>query len=213
MTLPLSSLVFQAGWPENPSHVTLRITQKFLTASAAALFLSVSAQAEVYRYVDSNGVWHFSSVATDRRYAAINRRRPIRVAPTVDTYDPLIVSAARAHGLPPALVKAVVVAESAFNPVAVSHKGAMGLMQLMPMTAQEMGVREPFQAASNLHGGSRYLRKMHDRYGSWNHALAACNAGPTAVDRYRGIPPFPETRTYVKRVLTYYRQFHGDFAR
>ncbi len=166
----------------------------------------------MYRYVDHNGVWHFSNVATDRRYAAV-RRQVIRQAPKVDTYDAQIVSAARAHGLPPALVKAVVAAESAFDPLAVSHKGAMGLMQLMPQTAEEMGVREPFKAAANIHGGSRYLRQMHDRYGSWSHALAAYNAGPTAVDRYRGIPPYPETRTYVKRVLTYYRQFHGDFPR
>ena len=87
----------------------------------------------------------------------------------------------------------------------------MGLMQLMPATAELMGVEEPFQARQNVQGGTRYLRALHDRFGSWTHTLAAYNAGPSAVDQYRGVPPFAETRQYVKRVLSYYRRYHGDF--
>ncbi|NNL84185.1 MAG: lytic transglycosylase domain-containing protein [Myxococcales bacterium] len=166
----------------------------------------------MFRYVDSAGVTHFTNAPRGRHYAAVVKRKRAVRAPSISKFDALIESAARKQGVPAALVKAVVAAESAFRVDVVSHKGAMGLMQLMPATAEALGVKEPFQAADNIHGGARYLRAMHDRYGSWSHALAAYNAGPRAVDRYRGIPPYRETRTYVKRVLTYYRQFHGDFA-
>ena len=110
-------------------------------------------------------------------------------------------------------MKAVIHAESAFDPHAVSHKGAMGLMQLMPATARSLGVEKPFRVVDNISAGSRYLRMMHERYANWPHALAAYNAGPTAVDRYRGIPPYEETREYVRRVLTYYRRYDAEFRR
>jgi len=101
-----------------------------------------------------------------------------------------------------------------FNAGAVSRKGAQGLMQLMPRTAASLGVEDALHAGDNVRGGTRYLRLMLDRYGDdLSRALAAYNAGPTAVDRYRGVPPYRETRAYVKRVLTYYRHYHGDFSR
>ena len=140
------------------------------------------------------------------RLARGGRRNP-------DTFDPLIVRAARRHGLPPGLVKAVVKAESNFEVAAVSNKGAQGLMQLMPETAEDMGVANPFQAEDNVLGGTRYLRAMYDRFGDWEQALAAYNAGPGAVDRYQGIPPYAETQEYVERVLHYYRRYDGDFSR
>ncbi|NNL64635.1 MAG: lytic transglycosylase domain-containing protein, partial [Myxococcales bacterium] len=128
-------------------------------------------------------------------------------------YDGVISRTARLHNLPPALVKAVIRAESNFDAGARSHKGAMGLMQLMPGTAAEMGVRNPWHAEENVRGGTRYLRHMVNRYGDVRLALAAYNAGPKAVDRYRGIPPYRETQEYVRRVLAYYRKYDGDFRR
>jgi soluble lytic murein transglycosylase-like protein len=128
-------------------------------------------------------------------------------------YDDLIARTARRHGLPPALVKAVVKAESNFQPGAVSDKGAQGLMQLMPATAEDLGVDHPFTPEENVAGGTRYLRAMYDRFGDWEHALAAYNAGPGAVDRFGGIPPFAETQEYVERVLHYARRDDGDFSR
>jgi soluble lytic murein transglycosylase-like protein len=173
----------------------------------------------LYRYVDERGVVHFTNAPIDRRYTRITVLRSLATRPTrsflttpVRSYDDLIERASKRHGVPPALVKAVIHAESAFNPRAVSPKGAMGLMQLMPQTAQLLGVARPFHASQNVQGGTRYLRSLHDRYGSWTHTLAAYNAGPSAVDHYRGVPPYAETRQYVKRVLSYYRRYHGDFS-
>lgn len=116
-------------------------------------------------------------------------------------YTRLIQKAARAARVNPALVSAVVQVESDFNPKVISKKGAMGLMQLMPETARELGVKNPMNPWENLRGGARYLRKMLDRFGDTHLALAAYNAGPGAVERYRGVPPFPETRNYVRKVM------------
>ena len=171
----------------------------------------------LYRFIDERGVVHYTNVSYDRRYerlrpasgfswSAVSRSGGRR-------YDPLIQQVAEDAGIPPALVKAVIHAESAFDAEAVSKKGAMGLMQLMPGTAHELGVVQPFRPEDNVRGGTRYLRWLHDRYGSWAYTLAAYNAGPTAVDRHGGIPPYAETQQYVRRVLSYYRRYHGDFSR
>jgi soluble lytic murein transglycosylase-like protein len=118
----------------------------------------------------------------------------------------LIEQAARRHGLEPALVQAVVAVESGFRPGAVSRKGAMGLMQLMPATAAELGVADPLDPDANLDGGSRYLsRLLAEHGGDLRKALAAYNAGPGAVRRHDGVPPYPETRDYVARVLKRYK--------
>lgn len=108
---------------------------------------------------------------------------------------------ARRHGLDPALLRAVIAAESGWNPAARSPAGALGLMQLMPATARALGVTDPFDPVQNVEAGARYLRQQLDRFGDWRLALAAYNAGPGAVEEHGGLPPFPETRAYVEKVL------------
>ena len=116
--------------------------------------------------------------------------------------SPIIYAAARETGLPPALIDAVIRTESGYRPGAVSRVGAMGLMQLMPRTAQSVGVTDAFDPRQNVLGGARYLKKQLDRFGSVALAAAAYNAGPGRVAKYKGIPPFRETRRYVKAVLS-----------
>jgi hypothetical protein len=137
----------------------------------------------------------------------VSSRGSIEILPTrVSPYDGLIRRAAARHELDPALVGAVVKQESGFRSTAVSSAGAMGLMQLMPDTARELGVADPFDASQNIEGGTRLLRTLLDRYGGRvDYALAAYNAGPAAVDRYGGVPPFAETKAYVRDVMANYR--------
>ena len=129
------------------------------------------------------------------------------------TLDALIRRTARRYHVDRYLVKAIVAAESNFDALAVSKKGAQGLMQLMPATAQEMGVTTPFKPSENIRGGVRYLRGLLDRYPDLDLAIAAYNAGPVAVDRYKGVPPYPETQQYVKRVLRYYKEYRAEEGR
>lgn len=183
---------------------------------------SAEAGNAVYRYVDAQGILHFTDAPVDTRYQredpvrleglAITPPRRVKV-PTERDYDHLILEVARQHDVEPGLVKAVIAAESNFKPHAVSRVGAQGLMQLMPATAAHLGVERPFGVVENIDGGVRYLRAMLDRFGDVARALAAYNAGPGAVDRYRGIPPYPETRAYIKRVLEYHRRYQADFDR
>lgn len=116
------------------------------------------------------------------------------------TYMPLAMAAARRHGVPENLFARLVQQESAWNPRARSHKGAIGLAQLMPGTAKSLGVN-PNNPAENLDGGAKYLRRQYERFGSWRLALAAYNAGPAAVARHGGVPPYKETQGYVKSIL------------
>lgn len=122
-------------------------------------------------------------------------------------WQKLVDKHAKAHNVPVALVRAVMRVESCFNPRAVSRTGARGLMQLMPETASQLGVHDSFDAEQNIAGGVRYLSLLLDRFkNNTRLAIAAYNAGPSAVDAYRGVPPYPETRSYVTRVIAEYRQ-------
>ncbi|MBD3293750.1 MAG: transglycosylase SLT domain-containing protein [Armatimonadia bacterium] len=121
-------------------------------------------------------------------------------------YDGIIRNAAAANNLSPDLIHAVVRAESDYNPRCRSSAGAMGLMQLMPGTARALGVSNPWDPAQNVAGGARYLREQMDRFGDLTLALAAYNAGPGAVRRYDGVPPYEETQTYVRRVQRYLQE-------
>jgi soluble lytic murein transglycosylase len=190
----------------------------------AFLFLfAFESGAEIYKYVDKDGVIHFTNVPTNTQCTKVSMPTYtaslpskascslIRPAPKPDLpvgesfYDKHIQATCMAYGLDHKLVKAVIRAESGFNPSAVSPKGAMGLMQLMPGTSRLMGVANPFDPGQNIEGGTRYLRDMLDRFNNnLVFALAAYNAGPKAVERYGGIPPYDETLVYVQRVLRYY---------
>jgi soluble lytic murein transglycosylase len=194
-----------------------------LAALLAVLPVPAVANGPLYKYVDARGTVHFTNVQWDDRYTRLRElpqlsfdregrlTAPLRPA-DAKRYDLLLRRIGRETGVPPALVKAVIHAESAFNPRAISHKGAMGLMQLMPATARTMGLDEPFVAEQNVAAGTRYLRTLRERFGNWTMALAAYNAGPEAVTKFGGIPPYRETQSYVRRVLTYYRQYHPQFA-
>ena len=176
------------------------------------LCFSHSSLADIYRFRDERGVWHFSNVRNDPRFR-LYMRTPSHNKPAnqyIRDYDEAIAKASRKFHVQPSLIKAVIRAESGFDQKAVSRKGARGLMQLMPDTAYRMEVADPFDPEENILGGTRYLSLMLDRFqNNVQLALAAYNAGPERVEEHRGIPPFPETRTFVERVLRYYGQYGG----
>jgi len=187
----------------------------------AACLCPAGAAAEMYAWKDSNGDMHFTDTP---RHAGYKRYEPPPIRPQAARYDPRwlgrswawdadILRAGRKHEVSPALIKAVIHAESAFDPDATSRVGAGGLMQLMPVTAREMGVRDRFNPAQNITGGTRYLKHLMGRFGDLELAVAAYNAGPEAVRRHGGVPPYRETRAYVRNVLGLYKQYRSEFAR
>ena len=142
-----------------------------------------------------------SRIAAAEEEAATRRRQVFEIpAGTGGPFRALARAAALQHNIPPDLFARLVTAESAWNPRAVSPKGAIGLAQLMPFTARALGVN-PKDPRQNLEGGARYLAQQYRRFGSWRLALAAYNAGPEAVQKYGGVPPYRETRNYVKKIL------------
>jgi len=173
------------------------------------------AHADIYSFVDAAGVTHFSNVPVDNRYRLLlatpaeeRAERPGHWLAKSALYDPMIDRAARSAAVRPELVRAVIVVESAFNPRAVSKRGAVGLMQLRPATARRYGVSNAFDPEQNITAGARYLRDLMARFGNdMELALAAYNAGEDAVERYgRSIPPFSETRHYVPAVMRVYHK-------
>jgi len=179
-------------------------------AFVAALFVPAPADAQIYAWRDSHGTLVLSdrtinaptNVYVVENAPAFRTTRPVLNPSERARYEPLVLEYATRQSLRPELVRAVIQVESGFNPLARSPKGAMGLMQLMPHTAAELGVRNPYDPAENIRGGTAYLRQLLDRYnGNEELALAAYNAGAGAVDRYgRQVPPYRETRDYVKKV-------------
>jgi len=196
--------------------------------------LATTARADVYSFRDRRGTQHFTNVPTDGRFRAvpIERARVTRVslsqrtgaAAPRRTYElarverlwseppadlgRMIVQTALRYGVEPALVHAVVRAESAFDHLAISPAGAQGLMQLMPGTASDVGVRNAFHPEENLDGGVYYLRQMIDRFaGNVQLALAAYNSGPATVERFGGVPPYGETIEYLQRVFRFRQEY------
>jgi hypothetical protein len=180
-------------------------------------FLPLHAHSAIYGYVDEHGVYHFTNITPvgKKFHTVVPDKNRIGVTkgffPTPITnsvYDPLIIRHSEVHGIDPSLVKAVMKAESNFNPHAVSQKGAQGLMQLMPDTAKQMKVDNPFDPDQNIRGGARYLRFLGDTFqGDLELMLAAYNAGPARVmENNRTVPPIEETRNFIKRVKYYYNK-------
>lgn len=179
------------------------------------LLLVTGAAADIYKYVDADGVVHFTNDPPTKKFKLYRREnvpaQRLNVGSGIpSSFGDIISRNCEKYSLEEGLVHAVIKAESNYNPGAVSRKGALGLMQLMPGTARLLDVDNPLDVEENIGGGSRYLRQMLDEFnGNLDFAIAAYNAGPNAVRRHGGIPPYEETQTYVKRVKKYlstYRQ-------
>ncbi|MEW6682609.1 MAG: lytic transglycosylase domain-containing protein [Nitrospirota bacterium] len=179
------------------------------------LVLPGEGRAEIFRYMAPDGSVHYSNVPVERGYRPYKIRSDVGFTALRSTakrdrtrYYRLIDDTALKYRMDPALVRAVVRAESDYDPRAVSSAGALGLMQLMPGTAQDLAVANPFDPEENVRGGVQYLRYLLDRFnGDTALALAAYHAGEQTVDRHNGIPPIKATRTYVNRVLKFQKGY------
>ncbi|MFZ5864171.1 MAG: lytic transglycosylase domain-containing protein [Nitrospirota bacterium] len=172
------------------------------------------ADTQIFRYVAPDGSIHYANAPMTGSYRPYSMRSDVgfsRLKPGKvhrSRYYTLIDKTARDHQMDPALIRAVVKAESDYDPQAVSSAGALGLMQLMPGTAQDLAVRNPFDPEENVRGGVQYLRYLLTRFnGDTALAVAAYHAGEQNVERHNGVPPIEATKAYVKRVLTYHKQY------
>ena len=171
--------------------------------------------ADIYRYVDGDGVVHFSNTQPDEKFTLYLREAPKAPPPPpasvileASWMNGYVDRISRANDLPPALVHAIIKAESNGQRKAVSRKGAMGVMQLMPFTSKRLRVADPFDPIENIEGGVKYIKELLVTFeGNLTNTVAAYNAGPAAVRKYGGVPPYQETRLYVRRVMDLYRQY------
>jgi soluble lytic murein transglycosylase-like protein len=179
------------------------------------LLWPVVAGADIYRYEDRDGVTHFSNTQPGGKFTLYLRegpkaapRTPGVVLPGASWMTGYVDRFSRANDLPPALVHAIIKAESNGQRKAVSPKGAKGVMQLMPFTSKRLRVADPFDPIENIEGGIKYIKELLVTFeGDLINTVAAYNAGPAAVRKYGGIPPYQETRLYVRRVMDLYRQY------
>lgn len=193
---------------------TALLTAGNLLPILLVLLFSAAAQGQVYKFVDDKGIVNYTNIAPPSGrdfqvlrfpcYASDPKCRSIsweKVALNTQSFDAEILQAALANGVESALIRAIIHAESAYQVDAVSPKGAQGLMQLMPQTAKMLEVSDPFNPANNIDGGARYLSELLQQFnGDITLAAAAYNAGPGAVTKYGGVPPYEETREYVRRI-------------
>jgi soluble lytic murein transglycosylase-like protein len=201
------------------------MTDKTYILAAVALtatLLAPAARADIYAFTDEKGVKHFTNMAgLDRRYKLVRTEAPVapRAATTsympsdaeINRYKSIVAIASRTHGVDDALINAVISAESAYNPRAVSRAGAQGIMQLMPDTARRYGVTNSMDPVENIHGGVKYLKDLLAMFnGNAELAVAGYNAGENAVIKHGNkIPPYAETVNYVPKVMDFYRKFQA----
>lgn len=199
-------------------HALARIGWFAIVAcSLPCLFEPRMALADIYSYVDENGVLVFTNTyPTGKKnfrrivhQSASPRLLTYMPAPRKSEWDTHIFLTAAKYQVDPALIKAIIHTESNFNPFAVSHKGAEGLMQLMPDTANMVEVADTFDPYANIEGGVKYLKYLLDKFRDVRLSLAAYNAGEALVAKHKGIPPFPETRAYVRRVMALYEAYRN----
>lgn len=201
----------------------------FIFAGTMILGLAVQASAAIYSYRDEQGRLFLTDSPPNKNYKIVVTSKKERegpdsptsslfstnsgssqkfMLPNDETFSEYINQAASAHKVDPFLIKSVIKVESDFDPDVMSSKGAQGLMQLIPTTARLVGCSDPFNAKENILGGTNYLRMMLNRFeGNVDYALAAYNAGPGNVEKYKGVPPFRETQNYVRKVKHYYQQY------
>jgi hypothetical protein len=195
----------------------LRFFMRVIVIGLVAILLYASpASADIYKYIDENGVSCYTDAPMGKKTVKVLKEKKgtarqgesFSSEPTAENrdYSAYVERAASKYEIEPELIRAVIKAESNGNHRAVSSKGAMGLMQLMPSTADDMNVVNPFNPEENIEGGTRYLRFLLEKFnGDLTLALAAYNAGPKTVEKYRTVPPISETKQYVKKILSIFR--------
>ncbi len=180
-----------------------------------------SAGADIYMFKDTSGVRHFTNVPASPKYRLYLKSTPNKYFESSlgekfstnidpDQYDQLILKASITHDVDFSLLKSIIKVESNFDCFAVSQKGAKGLMQIMPQNFSFLNIRNPFDPEQNIMGGALYFKQMLEKFNKIELALAAYNAGPNTVDKYNGIPPISETKGYVKRVMSHYKNMSGS---
>ena len=219
-------ILFSALLTADPTNLVLRVKPEPICIAIAEPQALAAAKILPTVPIDqllNEFAYHEISMKSDQRplepeamvaqatFAKPNLNEMVKEKESVPPYYTIILRAADRHNIDPALIRAVIMAESSYNPKAISKSGAKGLMQLMPRTAKALGVKDILDPIHNINGGTKYLRQLLNRFnGDIKLALAAYNAGSRHVKRYRGIPPFKETRTYVKKVLSYYKNYQKE---
>jgi len=176
-----------------------------IMSTLCLLFPLKITSADIYRFKDKNGVWHFTNIPSDPRYRLYIKTSRLKSQISIITYDEIIDKASKRFNVDPCLIKAIIKAESSFEPDAISESGAQGLMQLMPSTAKDMKVNNPFDPEENIFGGTKYFSLLLEKFKQDKQmAIAAYNVGANRVVNYDSVPPIPQTRRFVEKVMEYY---------